>query len=191
LPLTTGQCMGLMEFVARHFFPSMRAMAADFDAELLDLFGRMDDYLTRGAPAVELADALRLQRGVTGYMYHTVPLALYCWLRHPGNLQAAIEEVIDLGGDTDSTAAIVGGIAGATVGAKGIPEVWINGIFEWPRTVAWMRALASPLADQLSEKVRPGANGPLPLFWPGLIPRNLLFLWIVLAHGFRRLLPPY
>ena len=58
--------MGLMEFVARHFFPSMRAMAADFDAELLDLFGRMDDYLTRGAPAVELADALRLQRGVTG-----------------------------------------------------------------------------------------------------------------------------
>jgi hypothetical protein len=29
------------------------------------------------------------------------------------------------------------------------------------------------------------------LFWPGLLPRNLLFLAAVLAHGFRRLLPPY
>ena len=29
------------------------------------------------------------------------------------------------------------------------------------------------------------------LFWPGLIPRNLFFLSVVLAHGFRRLLPPY
>ena len=31
----------------------------------------------------------------------------------------------------------------------------------------------------------------LPLFWPGLLPRNLLFLSVVLAHGIRRLLPPY
>jgi ADP-ribosylglycohydrolase len=29
------------------------------------------------------------------------------------------------------------------------------------------------------------------LFWPGVLPRNLLFLTIVLGHGFRRLLPPY
>lgn len=32
---------------------------------------------------------------------------------------------------------------------------------------------------------------PVPLFWPGLLLRNLIFLVIVLAHGFRRLLPPY
>jgi hypothetical protein len=30
-----------------------------------------------------------------------------------------------------------------------------------------------------------------PYFWPGLLPRNLLFLLVVLLHGFRRLLPPY
>lgn len=35
------------------------------------------------------------------------------------------------------------------------------------------------------------SEGPLPLFWPGVIPRNLLFFVLVLAHALRRLLPPY
>lgn len=34
-------------------------------------------------------------------------------------------------------------------------------------------------------------SGPLPLFWPGLVARNLFFLLIVLLHAFRRLLPTY
>ncbi len=149
----------------------------------------MEDHLKQAAPAVALADALGLQRGVSGYIYHSVPMAIYCWLRHPGDFRLAVEEVIDLGGDTDSTAAIVGGIAGATTGASGIPEEWIGGIWEWPRSVKWMRALAVRLANQFSTNGT--AQKPQPLFWPGLIPRNLLFLSIVLLHGFRRLLPPY
>ena len=32
---------------------------------------------------------------------------------------------------------------------------------------------------------------PLPLFWPAFVPRNLLFLAVILFHGFRRLLPPH
>lgn len=45
------------------------------------------------------------------------------------------------------------------------------------------------LAGRLSEGGR--GRGPVALCWPGLIPRNLLFLFVVLFHGFRRLLPPY
>jgi ADP-ribosyl-[dinitrogen reductase] hydrolase len=97
---------------------------------------------------VELADALGLQRGISGYVYHTVPLALYCWLGHRGNFQRAIEEVIALGGDADSTGAAVGGIAGATLGAAGIPADWLDGLPEWPRSVIWMRWLAERLAQQ-------------------------------------------
>ena len=33
--------------------------------------------------------------------------------------------------------------------------------------------------------------GEAPLAWPAVVPRNLLFLTIVLTHGLRRLLPPY
>lgn len=31
----------------------------------------------------------------------------------------------------------------------------------------------------------------LPVFWPGLLPRNTLFTATVLYHALRRLLPPY
>jgi ADP-ribosylglycohydrolase len=160
----------------------------DADDELRGLLRMLAAYLERGAPAEELADAMGLERGVSGYAYHTVPLALYCWLRNPGGFRAAVEEVIDLGGDTDSTGAIVGGIAGATVGAGGIPAEWLHGLFEWPRSVAWMRRLADRLALSGGTDVD---RRPLPCCWPGLVPRNALFLSVVLLHVLRRLLPPY
>lgn len=169
---------------AELFLPAARAALPDCDAELDRLLAALASHLERGASAAEYADALGLARGVTGYIYHSVPIALYSWLRHPGNFRDALEEVIELGGDTDSTGAIVGGITGATVGAAGIPADWLSGLLEWPRSVAWMRRLAARLADTATP-------GPLPLFWPGLLPRNGLFLWAVLLHVLRRMLPPY
>jgi len=122
-------------------------------------------------------------RGVSGWVLETVPAALLCWLRHPRDFRAAVTEVILLGGDADTTGAIAGALAGASVGASGIPRDLLDGIAEWPRSLAWMRRLAA--------RVAAGETRPLPLFWPALLPRNLLFLVLVLGHGFRRLLPPY
>jgi ADP-ribosylglycohydrolase len=173
------------------FLREVREALPDADEELRGLLRRLEDHLGRDAPAVELADALGLHRGVSGYSYQTVPMALYCWLRHPGDFRAAVEEVIALGGDADSTGAVVGGIAGATLGGGSIPEDWLDGLLEWPRSVAWMRRLAERLARQFPVAGSPVRQEPLPLAWPGLIPRNLFFLAMVLAHGFRRLLPPY
>jgi ADP-ribosyl-[dinitrogen reductase] hydrolase len=173
------------------FLRELRDALPDLDEELRGLMGQVEEHWRRDAPAGELADALGLRRGVTGYVYHTVPVALYCWLRHPGDFRRAVEEVIALGGDADSTGAIVGGIAGATVGVDGIPLGWLDGIWEWPCSVRWMRQLGHRLAGQFGDADSCVGPGPLPLFWPGIIPRNLLFLAIVLAHGFRRLLPPY
>jgi hypothetical protein len=54
-----------------------------------------------------------------------------------------------------------------------------------------MKRLAGHLAETFpaeGEGVRPG---PVPLFWPAVVPRNLLFLCVALAHGFRRMAPPY
>jgi ADP-ribosylglycohydrolase len=176
---------------AEAFLREARDAMPERDQELDGLLSRLDDHLQQGVPAEAFADALGLERGVSGYVYHTVPLALYCWLRHPGDFRAAVEEVIDLGGDADSTGAVVGGIAGATVGAVGIPAEWVKGLCEWPRSAAWMRKLAARLAGEFSPEGGLTSRGPLSLFWPGLIPRNLFFLAIVLLHAFRRLLPPY
>jgi ADP-ribosyl-[dinitrogen reductase] hydrolase len=157
---------------------------------LRDALDTVAEHLARGAPAAELADALGAGRGVTGFMLHTVPAALFCWLASPGDIRRCVEEVIRLGGDADSTGAIVGALAGATAGAGAIPESWLSGIVEWPRSIAWMRRLADRLADRLLED-QPSSGGPLPLFWPALPVRNLFFLVVALTHGFRRLLPPY
>lgn len=163
----------------------------ELDAELSGILEKIEEHLQRGAQAGELAQSLGLQRGVTGYIYHTVPLALYCWLQSTGDFRRAVEEVIVLGGDADTTGAIVGGIAGATVGAAGIPQGWINGLADWPCSVSWLRRLSERLARQFPGQGVGAEEGSLRFFWPGLVPRNLLFLLLVLGHAGRRLLPPY
>ena len=129
-----------------------------------------------------------LRNGVSGYSYHSVPVALYAWLRHPANFSAALESALNCGGDTDTVGAIVGALAGASCGERGIPAEWLTGIGEWPRSCALMRRVAARLAEQQTASQ---PLGPVGYFWPGLILRNLLFLAVVLVHGFRRLAPPY
>ncbi len=94
--------------------------------------------------------------------------------------------VIECGGDADTTAAIVGGIVGARVGKEGIPAEWIGGIWEWPRGVTWMQSLGMQLSQAWPNSSRAPRVNPI-----AVIMRNVLFLAIVLSHGFRRLGPPY
>jgi hypothetical protein len=60
---------------------------------------------------------------------------------NPRDFKNAILEIIGCGGDTDTTAAILGGIVGTAVGPAGIPDIWMNNPWEWPRTIRWMRQL--------------------------------------------------
>jgi ADP-ribosyl-[dinitrogen reductase] hydrolase len=128
------------------------------------------------------------KKGVSGYVYRTVPAVLHAWLRHPQDFRAAVTAVIRCGGDTDSTAAIVGGIVGAGVGKDGIPAEWLDRLLEWPGTVTWMERLAL----QLDQTLINGEMGtPLRLPILGLLLRNAFFFTVVVGHILRRLLPPY
>lgn len=142
----------------------------------------------RGESTRAFADSLGLSRGVTGYVYHTVPVVLHAWFRHPRDYAAAVRAVIECGGDTDSTAAIVGGIVGAAVGIEGIPPEWINSMIEWPRTMKWIERLAMDLEATIANN-KSGKPPRLPT--TGVLARNAVFLTVVLAHGFRRLAPPW
>ncbi|MEW5725737.1 MAG: ADP-ribosylglycohydrolase family protein, partial [Thermodesulfobacteriota bacterium] len=88
----------------------------------------------RGASTEAFAASLGLEKGVSGYMYHTVPVALQAWFRHPADFRAALTGAIRCGGDTDTVASILGGIIGAGVGPAGIPAELIEGLLEWPLT---------------------------------------------------------
>ena len=175
----TGGADGFLEI-------AVRETNNDADREFHQHLVRAAEHLRRNAAPQEFADAIGLSRGVSGYINHTVPIALYCWLRKPRSIEEAVEGCIALGGDTDSTAALVGALVGATAGESAIPEPLLNGLIEFPRSVSWMRRLAGALAANQ----KPRDRGSI-LFAPAAVLRNLLFLAIVLTHGLRRLLPPY
>jgi ADP-ribosylglycohydrolase len=136
----------------------------------------------------DFAARLGLKRAVSGYSMHVVPVAIYAWLRHPGDFRATLVSALECGGDTDTVGAVVGALAGIDVGKHGIPVEWRNFICDWPRSISVVEQIAARLATQ---ETTGQPCGPVHYFWPGLIPRNLLFLMTILAHGFRRLLPPY
>ena len=78
-----------------------------------------------------------------------------------------------LGGDTDTTAAIVGALVGARTGAEGLPEDWLDGIRDWPISTESLRALADALAN--------GTAVPRQR-WVASIPRNLALVVLIIGH---------
>jgi ADP-ribosyl-[dinitrogen reductase] hydrolase len=146
------------------------------------------DGLAAGEDVPAFARRLGLTRGVSGYMYHTAPVALFAWLRHGADYRACLEGVVAAGGDTDSVGAMAGALSGALAGEAGLPADWLAGYAEFPRHPAILRRLADAVA-RVRETGAP--QPPVAYCWPAVAPRNLLFLLAVLAHGFRRLLPPY
>lgn len=151
--------------------------------EMRNHFAKLEIALAKESSVISYAEQIGCVNGVTGFAPNTVAVAVYAWLRHRGDFKMTISEVITCGGDTDTTAAIAGGICGAEVDKAGIPKEWINGLCDWPRSVTYIRQVAEAFTH--SHPARPF------LFWPAIPFRNLIFLTIVLLHGFRRLFPPY
>ncbi|MFT7515117.1 MAG: ADP-ribosyl-[dinitrogen reductase] hydrolase [Candidatus Omnitrophota bacterium] len=120
------------------------------------------------------ASAMGCDQQVSGYVYQTVPIAIYAWLHHWGDFEAAITQVLNCGGDTDSVAAITGALAGSVTGVQGIPGPWLNGLCDWPIGTSYLKSLASHLANETS--------GRHTHFWPGTLLRNIVFTSIVLTH---------
>jgi ADP-ribosyl-[dinitrogen reductase] hydrolase len=157
-------------------------------AEFLSLIKLACDSVSKKETAVLFAHNSGNKTGISGYVYDTVPTVIQVWLRHQQDYLNGVREIICLGGDTDSTAAILGGIIGASVGKGGIPRRWLKDLADFPRTVNWMERLGERLAQTCTNQIK---QPPLPLaiYWIPL--RNLLFLAIALFHLARRLLPPY
>jgi ADP-ribosylglycohydrolase len=173
----------------RQFLSQLRSLLPkDAAGELLTAIERAMLSLERGESTEAFAASLHLERGVSGYVNHSVPVSIHAWLRNQSDIRRAIVDVIRCGGDTDTTGAIVGGIVGSSVGKAGIPAEWLKGLADWPRTVRWMEELGNHVARAISLG-RPGRPPQLPAV--GLLARNAFFLAVVLLRGFRRGLPPY
>lgn len=170
------------------FLDAFDLLLSDKDSAMLAAVSVAVESVKRGESTFDFATRSGCEQGVSGFVMQTVPIALHIWLSHTEDYARALEIVVRSGGDTDTVGAIVGGLIGARVGEAGIPPAWRHGLWEWPRSRHWLETLATRLADPRPETRWRGAQ---PLNLPGLLLRNVLFMVWVLAHGFRRLLPPY
>ena len=144
----------------QEFLAYFSAESSDTEAEFLDLIEQACLSAEQNEPGAVFADKLSCQNGVSGYIYCTVPIVIQIWLRHQNRYSQGIREIIYLGGDTDTTAAILGGIIGSSVGISGIPKHWLDNIVDFPRSPKWIQALSQRLAHSCTEK---SANSALSL----------------------------
>ena len=111
------------------------------------------------------------EKGPTGYVVQSVNAVISIVTEPNLSFQAAIEKAISLGGDTDTVAAMVGGILGAGTERPKFEEGWLR-YLGWP----------SP-TDIENELLNPS--------YLRLLGQHLVALPAILAFGFRRILPPY
>ena len=165
-----------------------KAAAEVAGADLRETLRAAVQALDAGNSCLEFVQTQGWSNGVSGFVNQTVPAALYCWARSPGDFRQCIENAVLLGGDTDSVAAITGAICGANLGSDAIPSEWVERLREWPRTADWHRRLAKQLT---AAKEKQAAAKPPPMHWLATVPRNAVFAAAVVMLGIRRLLPPY
>lgn len=63
--------------------------------------------------------------GSGGYVVDTLAASIWCLLT-THNYSEAVLKAVNLGGDTDTTGCVAGGLAGLVYGASGIPQEWIG-----------------------------------------------------------------
>ena len=83
------------------------------------IFDRLLKYDIHRLPEAEIRSS--------GYVVDTLEAAVWCLL-NTDSYPAAVLRAVNLGQDTDTTAAVTGGLAGLLYGYDGIPEEWITQI---------------------------------------------------------------
>ena len=81
----------------------------------------------------------------SGYVLHSLEASIWCLLSS-SSYKEAVLKAVNLGEDTDTTAAITGGLAGLLYGMEGIPAAWINELAR--------QHDIDDLAERLGEKMR-------------------------------------
>lgn len=89
----------------------------DYNPEEVKLFDRILEY--------NIADLPESSIQSSGYVLHSLEASIWC-LMTGKNFVETVLKAVNLGGDTDTTGAITGGLAGLYYGFDAIPDKWIN-----------------------------------------------------------------
>ena len=127
-------------FAGRRLQEAMQAAADDLRPFVPEAEGpalaRLLDGSVLAAPREQIAGS--------GYVVHCLEASLWATAR-AANCREAVLLAVNLGDDTDTTAAVTGAICGAIGGVRAIPESWLAGLVRGDM----VRSLAEQLAEQI------------------------------------------
>lgn len=150
-PLTIDGCLvlsGVADLVAEHleeFDPvdaCEKLASMSKEAELRDRLALLPEFLKDLRSPRSVANHFGWDTGISGGIVPTTVMAAYCFLRNPLNFRKAVESAIRLGGDTSAMGAIVGGLCGANLGFKQLPDDLVQGLFDFAYGPTWINGLA-------------------------------------------------
>lgn len=169
------------------FYEGLKEILIGYDSkEFLKLIEDVVKSVYSKESSKEYVNRIGLENGISGYMYHTVPSVIHAWLSFKGDFRRSIIEMIECGGDTDTTAAILGGILGVSVTVEGIPEDLKNNIYLFPYSMKYI--------EDISQELGSGSRGNSEIqvkepFWGLSLCRNLIFIPVIIFYVIRRMLP--
>lgn len=152
-----GEACQLWTFAIRH-----AVLEGNFDGARLwvdssgsaDFWGPLLDEAERGEPS---------DFPKNGWVVHALQTAWWAIMRadqvSPEHLTRTLELCVFAGGDTDTTAAIAGGLLGARWGAAAVPERWRSMLHGYPNlTGDDLVAIALEITDQVGERSWPSST---------------------------------
>ena len=115
-----GYCLSFLPKEASK--ESLKA-GSKFAGEDLDYLPEFEHYKRIFEP--DFAKLSEKEIRSTGYVVDTLEAALWCVLT-TDNYEDCVLKAVNLGGDTDTVAAVAGGLAGAIYGYNAIPQKWLK-----------------------------------------------------------------
>jgi poly(ADP-ribose) glycohydrolase ARH3 len=101
------------------------------------------DLVQRGAGGAEAV----AQLGNGASAEESVPLALFAFARWAPSFEEIVRNTVQCGGDTDSTAALSGALAGALLGVEAIPGQWLANLENGRKGRDYVLSLADGLLE--------------------------------------------
>jgi ADP-ribosyl-[dinitrogen reductase] hydrolase len=126
-PRSMTACVILVRFAQLILQHGIRQAYDEFKQEMQGDSFKRDEQVAHFSRLQYLDELPESEIRSDGYVIHTLEVSIWCLLKTE-NYKDAVLKAVRLGGDTDTTACVVGGLAGIAYGWQSIPADWLDAI---------------------------------------------------------------
>lgn len=124
-PRSMTACVVLVRFAQLILYHGIKLAYDKFKLEMQDDSFQRDEQSSHFSRLSQLEELPESEIRSNGYVIHTLEASMWCLLK-TDNYKDAILKAVRLGGDSDTTACVVGGLAGIAYGWHSIPADWLE-----------------------------------------------------------------